>query len=111
MTGFFDVEDFLDPRDNFVGAGIGGFVEVDNSILEVLLEGSLEGRVAGGNWGVVRGEHIHLMVVFEQQRPLLRPDPRALLRRPYHVLLVDDLFLDWSLLLCQSFLFFVATHC
>ena len=92
-------------------AGIRGFIEVNNSVFEVLLERSLEGRVTSGNGGVVRGEHIHLMVVFEQERPLFRPDPSPLLRWFDHVLILNDLLLNSCLLLCQSFLFFVATHC
>ena len=67
---FFDSEDLLDPGDHLVGAGVGGLVEVDDAVLQVLGEGSFEGRGAGGDGGVVFGKHIHLFVVFEQQWPL-----------------------------------------
>jgi hypothetical protein len=111
VPGLLHIEDLLDPGDDLVGAGIGGLVEVDDSVFEVFLDGPLEGGVSGGDGGVVRGEDIHEMVVFEQQWPLLRPNARALLGWPDHVLLLHDLFVHLSLLLRQSFLFFIRAHC
>lgn len=111
VAGLLNIQDLLDPGDDFVGAGIGGLVEVDDTVLQVLLEGPLERGVSGGDGSVVSGEDIHEMVVFEQQWPLLRPDARALLGRPDHVLLLHHLFVHLSLLLHQSFLFFIRAHC
>jgi hypothetical protein len=107
VSGLFNIEDLLDPGDDLVGAGVGGLVHVDDSVLEVLLEGALERSVAGGDGRVVRGEHIHFVVVLQQQGPLFRLYFRAFLRRFNNVLLFNDLFVDLRLLLNQSFLFFI----
>ena len=43
MTCLFDTEDTFDPGDDFVGGGVGGFVEVDDSIGDVIGERTGEG--------------------------------------------------------------------
>ena len=111
MTGLLHVENFLDPGDDLMRAGIGWLVEVDDTVFKVFLKGSLERGVSGRYGGIVRGEDIHEMIVFEQQWPLLRPDARPFLGRPDHVLLLHHLFVHLSLLLHESFLFFIRTHC
>lgn len=92
-------------------AGVGGLVEDDDSVLEIFLECSLERGGPSGNGRVVSGEDVHLVIIFEQQRPLLRLDLRALLRWFNHMLLLNEFLLDYRLLLHQLSLFFVRTHC
>lgn len=80
-------------------AGVGGLVEDDDSVLEIFLECSLERGGSSGNGRVVSGEDVHLVIIFEQQRPLLRLDLRALLRWFNHMLLLNEFLLDYRLLL------------
>jgi hypothetical protein len=54
-----------------MGTGVRGFVEVDNTVLKVLLERSLQWSIASWNGRIMRRENIHLMIVFEEKRPLL----------------------------------------
>ena len=75
-------EDLLHPGDNFVGRGIGRFVEIDASIAtrhpspecprNVLLDGAIQGRIAHGNGSIVVGAHVQFVVVLEKERPLAR---------------------------------------
>lgn len=53
MTGLLDTEDPLNPSHNFVRRRVRRLVEVDNTVSDVVVEGTLEGRVAGGNRRVV----------------------------------------------------------
>ena len=82
VTGSLAAEDLLYPGDDFVGGGISGFVEVDASIAireveterlrNVLLDGTIQRRIAHGNGSVVVGAHIQFVVVLEEKRPLAR---------------------------------------
>lgn len=69
MTGFFDFEDALDPRDDFVRARIRRFVQVDVAGAHVVVDVPPEGRSAEGQRRVVSGAHVHAVEVFEEQRP------------------------------------------
>ena len=70
VAGFFDAEEALDPGHDLVGGRVGGLVEVEDAVFEVLGEGALQGGVAGGNGGVVAGADVEALVVFEENGPL-----------------------------------------
>lgn len=63
VASLIDLEDALDPGDDLVGRGIGGFVEVYDAVLEVLCKIALEGRGAAGDGRVVGGQNIHSFIV------------------------------------------------
>ena len=65
-------ENPTDPGDHLVRRWVRRLVEIDASVLEVLEERALEGRVARWDRAVVPGAHVELVVVLEQQRPLRR---------------------------------------
>lgn len=69
VSGFFDTEDALDPCDNLVGGRVGGLVEVEDTVLEVFGEGSLERGVTGGDRGVVSGADVEAVVVLKEDWP------------------------------------------
>ena len=52
-----------------MGGRVGRLVEVDDAVAEVLGEGALERRVAGGERGVVAGADVEAVVVLEEERP------------------------------------------
>ena len=70
VAGLFDAEEALDPGDDLVGGRVGGLVEVEDAVFEVLGEGALQGGVAGGDGGVVAGADIETLIVFEEDGPL-----------------------------------------
>ena len=70
MAGFFDAEDALDPGDDLVGGRVGGLVEIEDAVLEVIGEGALQRGVTGRDWGVVSGSYVEAVVVLEEDRPL-----------------------------------------
>ena len=57
-------EDAFEPGDDFVGGGVGGFVEVDDAGGDVGFQVAAEGRAAGGDGGEVAGadEYCALLV-------------------------------------------------
>jgi hypothetical protein len=69
VAGLVDAEEALDPGDDLVRGGVGGLVEVDDAVAEVLGDGALERRVAGGERGVVAGADVEAVVVLEEERP------------------------------------------
>lgn len=71
MASLFDVEDLLDPGDHFMGTGIGRFIQVDDTVFEIIFERSLKGGGSSRNGGIVSGEDIHLVVIFEEEGPIL----------------------------------------
>lgn len=93
-----------------MGTGVGGFVEVDDSVFEILLEGPLEGGGACGDGGVVGGEDIHEMVVAEEERPILRLDAGPLFAGTHHELLLGGRLLHLHLSLDELLLLFVLLH-
>jgi hypothetical protein len=52
-----------------VGGRVRRLVEVDDAVTEMLGEGALERRVAGGERGVVAGADVEAVVVLEEERP------------------------------------------
>ena len=69
VTGLLGAEDALDPGDHLVGGRVRRLVEVDDAVTEMLGEGALERRVAGGERGVVAGADVEAVVVLEEERP------------------------------------------
>nr|CAB3455082.1 unnamed protein product [Digitaria exilis] len=69
VAGLLDAEEALDPGHHLVGGRVGWLVEVDDAVAEVLGEGALERRVAGGERGVVSGADVEAVVVLQEQRP------------------------------------------
>ena len=53
VPSFLDSQDFFDPRYNFVGAGVGRLIEIDDSVFEIFFETPLKRGGAGGNGRVV----------------------------------------------------------
>lgn len=62
-TSFVDFEDPLDPSHDLMGRGIRRLVKVDDSVLLVLLKGSVGGRPPVGERGEVVGLDIKFIVV------------------------------------------------
>jgi hypothetical protein len=46
VASLVDLEDLLDPRDNFVGAGVGRLIKIDNSVVFKNIDRTFSGRVA-----------------------------------------------------------------
>mmetsp|Transcript_33747 Transcript_33747/g.100096 ORF Transcript_33747/g.100096 Transcript_33747/m.100096 type:complete len:511 (-) Transcript_33747:10-1542(-) len=69
-------QDAADPRHDLVRRRVGGLVEVDDAVLEVLGEGALERSAPVRDRRIVPGPHIELIVVLQQQRPLRRVERR-----------------------------------
>jgi hypothetical protein len=63
VSGFFDVENLLDPGDDLVGAGIGGLIKVDHSVLEIIFQRALEWGGSCGDRGVVGRKDIHFVII------------------------------------------------
>lgn len=70
MTRFLDPEDPFNPSHDLMRRWVGGLVEINDTVPDVLSERSLERRVTGGKRGVVSGSNIEAVVVFEEDRPL-----------------------------------------
>ena len=66
MTCLFNIQDSLDPGNNFMGARIGWLIHIDNTIFKIVLKWSFEWGGSCGNRGVVVGEDIHLVVILQQ---------------------------------------------
>lgn len=63
MTSFLNTQDTTDPCDNFVGGGVGGLVQVDNTVTDVVVNVALQGRATVGDGGVVAGSDVEFVVV------------------------------------------------
>ena len=70
MSRFLTAHDPLDPRDNFMRARITRLIKVDDTVLQVLLERSLERAVSSRDGRVVTTPHMQFIVCLEQQRPV-----------------------------------------
>eukprot|EP00983_Pelagomonas_calceolata_P041269 1137998-Pelagomonas_calceolata.AAC.8 len=70
VAGLLNAQHAPNPRHHFMRGGVGGLVQVHTAVGHVLLERTLEGRIAGGDGGVVPGTHIQLVIVLEQEGPL-----------------------------------------
>jgi hypothetical protein len=110
VSGLLNSENFLDPRDDFMGTGVRGFVKIDDSVFEILLEGSFEGSGSCGDGRVVGGEDIHEMVVAEKERPILRLDAGPFFAGTHHKLLRGRRLLYLHLSLDELLLLFVLLH-
>lgn len=69
VTSLFYTEDTFDPSDDFVGAWVAGFIEIDDAVSNVFLKGSAKGSVSTGNGSVMTGSNMKFIVVFEQEWP------------------------------------------
>jgi hypothetical protein len=63
VTGLLHAEDPLDPGHDLVRGGVGGLVEVDHTIANVVIERALKRRVTRGDGGVVSSADKELVVV------------------------------------------------
>ena len=62
-----------------MGTWVGRFIQIDDSVLEILFEVPFERCRTCGYWCVMCGEDVHFMVIFEEQRPLFCLDVRSFL--------------------------------
>jgi hypothetical protein len=69
VTGLLNSEDSLDPGDNLMRARVRRLIQVDASVLQIILQRSLQGSRACRDGGVVVSENVHFMVVFEEEGP------------------------------------------
>ena len=60
---------------------IGGFVQIDDTVLQVCFQIASQGTAATGKWSVVCRTNVQFVVVFEQERPLTRIEGRGVLGR------------------------------
>jgi len=65
VTGFVNLEDFLDPGDDLMGGRVGGLVEVDHTVSLEDIDGTVSGGVAAGKGSEVGGLHIELIEVLQ----------------------------------------------
>jgi hypothetical protein len=63
------------PRHHLVAARVGGLVQVDDPVLQVLLERPRQRRAPDRQRRVVAGPDVQLVVVLEQKRPRARVEP------------------------------------
>lgn len=69
MTSLFYTEDALNPSNDFVRRRVGGFIQVGDTIANVFVDRAAQGGVAAGDWGVMAGANMKLVVILEEQRP------------------------------------------
>lgn len=69
MAGFFDFEDLFDPGDDFVGAGIRWFVQVDTTVFFEDVERAFGWGVTARERSEVCGFDVQLVKVLEKERP------------------------------------------
>lgn len=74
MTRFLDTEDTLNPSNDFVRRRVRGFIKIDDTVPDILLKRTLEGRVTGADWSVVTGTDVEAVVVLEEDGPLRSVD-------------------------------------
>lgn len=108
MACLFNIQDSLDPRHHLMGAGIGRLIKIDDTVFKIVLKRSFEGSRSSRDGSVVVGEYIHLVIVFQQQRPILGLDAGRLIRRLNNELLFNDLLLNLEILFLQFF--FILRH-
>lgn len=63
MTGLFNLEDLLNPGDDFVGRGVGWLIKVDDTVVLEDLNRALGGRVSAGKGSKVGGLDVELVEV------------------------------------------------
>jgi hypothetical protein len=100
----FNIQDSLDPGHHLMGAGIGRLIQIDDTIFKVILERSFERSGPGRNGGVVVGEYIHLVIVFQEEGPIFGLDGGWLIRRLNDELIVDHFLFCHDLFFLQLLL-------
>lgn len=67
VTGLIHLSDIfeqlLDPGDDFVGRGVGGLIQIHNTVLQMFFDGSSEGIRSVRDGGVVSRLDVHLVVI------------------------------------------------
>ena len=66
MSRLFDAKDLFDPADDLVRARIGGLVQIDDPVAQMLSQGAGQWTRSTGKRGIVGGSDMELMVVLEQ---------------------------------------------
>jgi hypothetical protein len=69
MACLFDTQNSLNPGDDFVRRRVRGFVQINDSVRDVIFQLSGQWRRATGDGGIVRRPHEQLVIVSQQQRP------------------------------------------
>mmetsp|Transcript_13303 Transcript_13303/g.24656 ORF Transcript_13303/g.24656 Transcript_13303/m.24656 type:complete len:220 (-) Transcript_13303:166-825(-) len=69
VTGLVHSENTTSPSHYFVRRGVGGLVQVDESIPHIVVNRPLKRCVSVRDGGVVRGPDVQLVKVLQQQRP------------------------------------------
>lgn len=110
MTSLLHVKDLLDPGDDFMRAGVGWLIQIDDTVFKVIFKRSLKRGGSSRNGGVVSSEDIHLMIIFEEERPILRLDGWALIRGFDNILVLLDFFFCSHFFFNQLFLFLILGH-
>ncbi|URE22934.1 hypothetical protein MUK42_17056 [Musa troglodytarum] len=77
VASLLSAEDAFDPSDHLMGGRVGGLVEVEDAVAEVLRERPLQRGVPGGERRVVAGADIEAVVVLEEDRPRRGVDGRG----------------------------------
>jgi hypothetical protein len=63
VSGLLDFEDLLDPGNDLMGRGVGGLIEVDNTVMLELVNGSLVRRESTGEGSEMAGFHVEFLEV------------------------------------------------
>lgn len=65
VAGFLNAKDPFNPGHDLVRGRIRWFVEVDDSVANVVIDRTLQGRVAGRNGGVVASSYEQFVIVLQ----------------------------------------------
>ena len=76
VARLFDTENAADPRDDLVTGRVGGLVQVDDAVPDVVVQLARQRRGPGGDGDVVPGPARQRRVVLQQQRELGRVQRR-----------------------------------
>jgi len=72
VSGLFDSKDTFDPANNFVGRRVGRFVEINDTVTEMLFESSCKRGRSCWKRSVMGCSDVKFVVVLEQKWPLGR---------------------------------------
>lgn len=59
-------KNFLDPSDDFVGGGVGGLVQIDYTVFQVFLDGTVKRGGGHRDGGVMRCSNIQLVIILDK---------------------------------------------
>ena len=63
MTSLLDLQNLLDPGNDFMGRRVGRLIEVDNTVMLELVNGSLVRRESTGEGSEMAGFHVEFLEV------------------------------------------------